>query len=116
MGDDGKMMRRLADLARQTLKRVVICEGNMDNMLRSAARLAHDGICSPVVLGNEEMIEKRADRLGLSLDGVEIVNPATTERRQLVNAMPQFCRKRRLTRDSLSIMLLKRCITAHISG
>lgn len=75
MGDDGKMMRRLADLARQTLKRVVICEGNMDNMLRSAARLAHDGICSPVVLGNEEMIEKRADRLGLSLDGVEIVNP-----------------------------------------
>lgn len=75
MGDDGKMMRRIAELAKATPKRVVICEGNMDNTLRAAVRLAHDHICKPVVLGNEEMIEKRADRLGLSLDGVEIVNP-----------------------------------------
>ena len=75
MGDDGKMMRRITELARQTPKRVVICEGNMDNMLRAAVRCASSGVCKPVVLGNEEMIEKRADRLGLSLDGVEIVNP-----------------------------------------
>lgn len=75
MGDDGKMMRRIAELARATPKRVVICEGNMDNMLRAAVRVAHDHICCPIVLGNEEMIEKRAQRLGLSLEGVEIVNP-----------------------------------------
>ncbi|MCH5227560.1 MAG: NADP-dependent malic enzyme [Muribaculaceae bacterium] len=75
MGDDGKMMRRLADLAREDVKRVVICEGNTDNMLRAAVRLAIDGVCRPVVLGNEEMIEKRANRLGLDLSGIEIINP-----------------------------------------
>lgn len=75
MGDDGKMMRRITEIARQTPKRVVICEGNMDNMLRAAVRCASSGVCKPVVLGNEEMIEKRANRLGLSLEGVEIVNP-----------------------------------------
>lgn len=75
MGDDGKMMRRLADLAREDKRRVVICEGNTDNMLRAAVRLAIDGVCRPVVLGNEEMIEKRANRLGLDLSGVEIINP-----------------------------------------
>ena len=75
MGDDGKMMRRISEMARHTPKRVVICEGNMDNMLRAAVRSGHEGICRPVVLGNEEMIEKRAARLGLSLDGVEIINP-----------------------------------------
>ena len=75
MGDDGKMMRRLTEMARQDPKRVVICEGNTDNMLRAAVRCAAQGICRPVVLGNEEMIEKRADRLGLNLKGVEIVNP-----------------------------------------
>lgn len=75
MGDDGKMMRRLAELAKEDCKRVVICEGNMDNMLRTAVRLAHDGVCRPVVLGNEEMIEKRANRLGLDLSGIEIINP-----------------------------------------
>ncbi len=75
MGDDGKMMRRITEIARQTPKRVVICEGNMDNMLRAAVRCHHEGVCRPVVLGNEEMIEKRAERLGLSLKGVEIINP-----------------------------------------
>ncbi|MDE6578352.1 MAG: NADP-dependent malic enzyme, partial [Muribaculaceae bacterium] len=75
MGDDGKMMRRIVDVAKQTPQRVVICEGNMDNMLRAAVRAAHEGVCRPVVLGNEEMIGKRADRLGLSLEGVEIINP-----------------------------------------
>ncbi len=75
MGDDGKMMRRISEIARHTPKRVVICEGNMDNMLRAAVRSGHEGVCRPVVLGNEEMIEKRAERLGLSLKGVEIINP-----------------------------------------
>lgn len=75
MGDDGKMMRHISDLAKQTPKRVVICEGNMYNTLRAAVRVAQEGVCRPVVLGNEEMIEKRAARLGLSLDKVEIVNP-----------------------------------------
>lgn len=75
MGDDGKMMRRLADLAREDKRRVVICEGNTDNMLRAAVRIAIDGVARPVVLGNEEMIEKRANRLGLDLSGVEIINP-----------------------------------------
>lgn len=75
MGDDGKMMRKIAELASQSPRRIVICEGNSDNMLRAAARLAHDGICHPILLGNEEMIEKRAGRLGLALDGMEIVNP-----------------------------------------
>ena len=75
MGDDGKMMRRLVELAKEDTKRVVICEGNMDNMLRAATRMAHDKVCRPVVLGNEEMIEKRANRLGLDMTGVEIINP-----------------------------------------
>ena len=75
MGDDGKMMRRLADMARENPKRVIICEGNMDNMLRAAFRLQNDGICRPVLLGNEEMIEKRAQRLGISLEHIEIINP-----------------------------------------
>ena len=75
MGDDGKLMRRLAELAKEESRRVVICEGNMDNMLRAAVRLAHDAVCRPVVLGNEEMIEKRANRLGIELAGVEIINP-----------------------------------------
>ncbi|MDE6772526.1 MAG: NADP-dependent malic enzyme, partial [Muribaculaceae bacterium] len=71
----GQILRRLIEISRTSTRMVLICEGNMDNTLRAAVMVAHDGICHPVVLGYEEMIEKRAARLGLSLDGVEIVNP-----------------------------------------
>lgn len=74
MGYDDQLMRRMSDTARQNPKRVVFPEANTDNMLRAAVSAYQDGICIPVLLGNEEMIEKRAARLGLDISGIEIVN------------------------------------------
>ncbi|MDE6085376.1 MAG: NADP-dependent malic enzyme, partial [Muribaculaceae bacterium] len=74
MGNDSKTMRQITDVAKQTPKRVVFTEGNTDNMLRAAAAALRAGVCYPILLGNEEMIEKRAKRLGVSLEGIEIIN------------------------------------------
>ena len=75
MGYDSKLMRRFTELAKCHPKRVVIGEGNTDNMLLAAIEAMREGVCQPVLLGNEEMIAKRAARLGVKLDGVEIINP-----------------------------------------
>lgn len=85
MGYDNKLVRNLTDQARQNPKRVVFGEGNTDNMLRAAVVAAREGVCTPVLLGNEEMIEKRAQRLGLDISAIEIVNlrhDREAERRQ----------------------------------
>jgi len=75
MGLDNKLMRRIHDEARSGCrKRVVFGEGNTDNMLRAAAAARNEDLCTPVLLGNDEMIQKRAQRLGISLAGMEIVN------------------------------------------
>jgi len=74
MGYDDQLMRRLSDTARQNPKRVVFPEANTDNMLRAAVNAYQEGICTPVLLGNEEMIEKRANRLGINIEGIEIIN------------------------------------------
>ncbi|MBQ4344574.1 MAG: NADP-dependent malic enzyme [Muribaculaceae bacterium] len=74
MGLDNKLMRRFTDLAKGNPKRVVFSEANTDNMLRAAVSTAKEGVCTPILLGNEEMIEKRAKRLGLNIEGMEIVN------------------------------------------
>lgn len=74
MGYDNKLMRRFAEEAKRNPKRVVFGEGNTDSMLRAAVSAANQGICTPILLGNEEMIEKRAARLGLDISGIEIVN------------------------------------------
>lgn len=73
-GNDRKFTRRLHEAARVNPKRVVFAEANTDNMLRAAVLAANDGLCIPILLGNEEMIEKRAARLGLDVSGIEIVN------------------------------------------
>jgi len=73
-GNDRKFTRRINEAARCNPKRVVFADANTDNMLRAAAIAAADGLCIPLLLGNEEMIGKRAARLGLDISGIEIVN------------------------------------------
>lgn len=74
MGYDNKLMRRFTEEAQRNPKRVVFAEANTDNMLRAAVNAYQDGICIPILLGNEEMIQKRAARLGVDITGLEIVN------------------------------------------
>lgn len=73
-GTDKKMVRRFIDVAKAHPKRVVFAEANTDNMLSAAVMAANEGVAIPVLLGNEEMLQKRADRLGLDISGIEIVN------------------------------------------
>lgn len=75
MGQDSKMLRHITDLAKSEKKRIVFGEGNTDNMLQAAIRLYNDKICIPILLGNEEMIYKRAERLSIDLSGIQIINP-----------------------------------------
>ncbi len=74
MGYDNKLMRRIFDQAKKQKKRVVFSEANTDKMLKTAVIAAKEGLLVPILLGNEEMIAKRAERLGLDITGIEIVN------------------------------------------
>ena len=74
MGYDNKLMRRFTEEAKRNPKRVVFTEANTDNMLQAAAQAFHEKICYPILLGNEEMIEKRAKKLGIDITEIPIVN------------------------------------------
>lgn len=74
MGLDHKMLRRIYDKARQHPKRVVFSESNHINMLRAAETALAEGICYPILLGNEEKIANIATENSIDLTGIEIVN------------------------------------------
>ena len=74
MGLDNKMIRRLYEMARQNPKKVVFSESNHLNMLKAAETAYAEGICHPVLLGNEEKITNVARENQISLEGIEIVN------------------------------------------
>ncbi len=102
MGYDSKLVRRLTELAKNNPRRVVFGEGNTDNMLLASVDALREGVCKPVLLGNEEMIEKRAARLGVSLEGIEIINlrhDREAERRERYAVMlSDKCAREGLTR------------------
>ncbi len=74
MGQESKLTRQLRDTARRHPQRVVFAEGIHPNMLKAAVEARAEGICYPILLGNDEAIEKLAKELELSLEGIEIVN------------------------------------------
>jgi malate dehydrogenase (oxaloacetate-decarboxylating)(NADP+) len=74
MGYESKLTRQLMDTARSNPQRVVFAEGIHPNMLKAAVEAKAEGICQPILLGNDEMITKKAAELELSLEGIEIVN------------------------------------------
>ena len=74
MGYESKLTRQLYDTARRNPQKVVFAEGIHPNMLKAAAEAKAEGICYPVLLGNDEAIEKLAKELEISLEGIEIVN------------------------------------------
>ena len=84
MGYDNKLLRSFTDMAKANPKRVVFAEANHVNMLKAAAEAKAEGICVPILLGNEERLAKIAAEENISLEGIEIVNlrhDRETERR-----------------------------------
>ena len=74
MGYESKLTRQLRDAARRDPQRVVFAEGIHPNMLKAAVEAKAEGICKPILLGNDERIAKLAKELDLSLDGIEVIN------------------------------------------
>ena len=85
MGRESKLTQQLHDMARTETQRIVFAEGAHPSMMKAAVQAKEEGICQPILLGNDEIICKLAEELGLSLEGIEVVNlrhPNERERRQ----------------------------------
>ena len=74
MGQESKLTRQLYETARRDPQRVVFAEGIHPTVLKAAVEAKSEGICHPILLGNDEAITKLAKELELSLEGIEIVN------------------------------------------
>lgn len=74
LGQETKMTQKLYDTARKHPQRVVFAEGIHPTMMKAAVQAKAEGICQPILLGNDERIYKLAKELDLSLEGIEVVN------------------------------------------
>lgn len=74
MGQESKLTQNLIDTARTNPKRVVYAEGTHPSVIEAAVLAKEEGICHPILLGNDEKIRRMAQEMNLNLDGVELLN------------------------------------------
>jgi len=75
------VMRGLINRAISNPKRIVFPEGDEPKIIRAARICVEDGIAFPTLLGNREAIEQRARAMNVSLEDIEIEDPATSRKR-----------------------------------
>ncbi len=73
---------QLLDRARTERRHIVLPEGEDDRILSAAATLTARNVARLTILGDPATVRSRSAALGLRLDDVEIINPATSERRE----------------------------------
>ena len=85
LGQETKLTQKLYSTAASHPQRVVFAEAVHPTMLKAAVQAKAEGICHPVLLGNDEVITKLAKKLDLNIEDIEIVNlrhPSEQERRE----------------------------------
>ena len=79
----GQLMRPVYDRARKDPKRVAFVDGEEYKTLRAVQTIVDDNIAKPILIGREEVILDRIEKLGLRLKkdkDFELVNPQHDER------------------------------------
>ncbi|NLE88714.1 MAG: NADP-dependent malic enzyme [Myxococcales bacterium] len=70
-----RVLWNITEAAKSSPCRIVYPEGDHENIIRAARRVADANIAQPILLGVPERILSRARAAGISLDGVSLVDP-----------------------------------------
>ncbi|WP_305908540.1 phosphate acetyltransferase [Methylomarinum sp. Ch1-1] len=73
----------LLQRAKTNPRHIVLCEGEEERILRAAEILLLRGAVKLTLLGNEETIRQKIQALALQLDDITIIDPLTSDLRQL---------------------------------
>ena len=66
----------LIDILKKDPRKIVFTEGNDPRSLEAASRLLASNFLHPILVGNEEEVNKAAEESGFNIRGAEIIDPA----------------------------------------
>ncbi len=76
LGKSREVMRFFIHKAKHEPKRIVFPEGEEEKILRAAHIIVDENIAKPILLGSRTLITQRCKDLGLTLEGIEVINPS----------------------------------------
>jgi len=73
------IMRKFHSLAKRAPARIVFPEGSNNQIIQAAVNILDEGIAKPILLAkNEEALRAQFEELGLSSNGIEIIEPKSS--------------------------------------
>lgn len=75
-----ELMNKLWEAAKADKRRIVLPEGDEERTLVAAQRIKELGLAYPVLVGDINSITNKAKDLGVNLEGVEVIDPQTSEK------------------------------------
>lgn len=85
---------------------IVLPEGTDERILSAADRLAKENVLKPILVGQVDSVKTKASELGLTLEGVEILDPSTYENMEELVASFVERRKGKATEEQARKALL----------
>ncbi len=100
LGLDNTLMKVIINKAKTKPKRVVLADAENLSVLKAAQEVWQDGIATPILLGNREVILQILNENSIKLPGVEIIDPylpVTDEDKERANRYSEllFIRRQR---------------------
>lgn len=74
------LMKKIWEDAKNDVKTIVLPEGEEERTLTASEEIKKQGLANVVLVGGLEKIQNKAKQLGLNLDGIEIIDPETSEK------------------------------------
>lgn len=96
---------RFIGSARSKGRSVVFPEGHDERIVAAARRLAHERIARPILLGKPEQIAAAGAAAGVSLDGIDLIDPGESER---LSAYAEAYRRGRDLSEGVAARMVKR--------
>ncbi len=102
----------IKERARLDKKTIVLPESNDKRTLLAAAKIMEEGIANIIMVGNEEKIMDGAGWLEVDLTGVQVINPATTDKlEEYVTLLYETRKAKGMTEEKAREILLKDYLT-----
>ncbi|MGQ9514122.1 MAG: phosphate acetyltransferase [Thermoproteota archaeon] len=86
-------MEDIKQRANRDPKKIVLPESSEERILRAASKALAEGVAIPILLGNEKEIISFANKLGVSIRGIDVVDPSTSNK--LDRYVREYCEIRR---------------------
>lgn len=74
------VLSKFLESSKQRSLKVVLPEGQDERVIAAARRMTDEGVAGSILLGAPTEIEAEAARVGVGLDGIEIINPKESDR------------------------------------